>query len=218
MLKTSGGARAAINSSRPRPGWPAAGSSRRPAPSTVPTRPRSCSCGAPLCELAFARRPDAQKDSLQLWRVSPPDFTNSTPWIRAVARFAQRCRTQHPTSRISPDRAGGVRGRRVFHERLAVFRQSAEPDHLGASAADAAAVTLIVSQRLTRRFWSSSPPAPPTRSTVSFARRFDLRSELGSYLDRWPNKALGQTRLYIALAMIGRGGGRRWRSWSSRAT
>ena len=137
-----------------------------------------------------------------MWRVSPPDFTNSTPWIRAVARFAQRCRTASDESH-SPDRAGGVRGGvGFFMSGSRFFANLPNLITLARLLLTPLAVTLIVSQRLDEAFLVFVAAGATDAVDGFIARRFDLRSELGSYLDPLADKALVNS-MYIALAMIG---------------
>jgi len=65
-----------------------------------------------------------------------------------------------------------------------------------------AAVTLIVSQRFVLAFLVFVAAGASDAVDGFIARRFDLRSELGSYLDPLADKALVDS-MYIALATIG---------------
>jgi cardiolipin synthase len=64
------------------------------------------------------------------------------------------------------------------------------------------AVTMIVSQRFVAAFLIFVAAGASDAIDGFIARRFDLRSELGSYLDPLADKALVNS-MYIALAMIG---------------
>ena len=64
------------------------------------------------------------------------------------------------------------------------------------------AVTMIVSQRFVAAFLIFVAAGVSDAVDGFIARRFDLRSELGSYLDPLADKALVNS-MYIALAMIG---------------
>jgi len=64
------------------------------------------------------------------------------------------------------------------------------------------AVTMIVSQRFVAAFLIFVAAGASDAVDGFIARRFDLRSELGSYLDPLADKALVNS-MYIALAMIG---------------
>jgi cardiolipin synthase len=64
------------------------------------------------------------------------------------------------------------------------------------------AVTMIVSQRFVAAFLVFVFAGASDAVDGFIARRFDLRSELGSYLDPLADKALVNS-MYIALAMIG---------------
>ena len=78
------------------------------------------------------------------------------------------------------------------------------------------AVTMIVSQRFVAAFLIFVVAGVSDAVDGFIARRFDLRSELGSYLDPLADKAL-LISIYVALATIGVAAGRRSPSSSSRA-
>ena len=128
------------------------------------------------------------------------------------------CAKTRSKSEAARFRARPDRGRRTaFHERVASFRQSAQPDHAGAAADDAA-------RGEHDRFPALRGGLRDLRRGGNIGRRRRLsRQALRS--------ALGTGRLSRSLGRQGaadfdlrhpRGGrnapGRRWRSWSSRAT
>jgi cardiolipin synthase len=137
-----------------------------------------------------------------MWWMSPNLITNPAPAIRAPARFAQKCR--NGGGRIA---AVGARGRamgerRFFMSGSWVFANLPNLITLARLLLTPMAVTMIVSQRFVAAFLIFVAAGASDAVDGFIARRFDLRSELGSYLDPLADKALVNS-MYIALATIG---------------
>ncbi len=134
--------------------------------------------------------------------MSPLPFTNPAPRIRAAARNAHKC--QKREARIAcvaglRPRQGGVG---FFMGGSWVFANLPNLITLARLLLTPMAVTMIVSQRFVAAFLIFVAAGASDAVDGFIARRFDLRSELGSYLDPLADKALVNS-MYIALATIG---------------
>ena len=134
--------------------------------------------------------------------MSPLPFTNPAPRIRAAARNAHKCRKREARIACVAARAAVAGGVGFFMGGSWVFANLPNLITLARLLLTPMAVTMIVSQRFVAAFLIFVAAGASDAVDGFIARRFDLRSELGSYLDPLADKALVNS-MYIALAMIG---------------
>jgi cardiolipin synthase len=117
-------------------------------------------------------------------------------------RFGQEYREARAESRLSAGRSRVWEGVEFFMNGSWVFANLPNLITLVRLLLTPMAVTMIVSQRFVAAFLIFVAAGASDAVDGFIARRFDLRSELGSYLDPLADKALVNS-MYIALAMIG---------------